>query len=243
MHAHLNLLGWASLALMGLTYRAWPELAARRGPALRAIRLSAAAAAWIFPFGIWLAIEHQQAGLAIGAALVWMAGALLFLTAAGAAAGEGRAGAARGPDGDVRGGVARIVPAHHLPIPQGHHPVHPRGEVRVMGGDQRGQALAAHRRQQFLEDQAGGADIEVAGRLVGQQDARRIGQGAGDRHALLLAAGEAAGPVVLAAPAGRSWPAAPVPRSRAAARGVPAASCGSTTFSSAVNSGSRWWNW
>ena len=78
VHAHLNLLGWASLALMGLTYRAWPELATRRGPALAQYALSAGAAC-IFPFGIWLAIEHQQAGLAIGAALVWMAGALLFL--------------------------------------------------------------------------------------------------------------------------------------------------------------------
>lgn len=29
-HAHLNLLGWASLALIALVYRAWPEIA--RGP-------------------------------------------------------------------------------------------------------------------------------------------------------------------------------------------------------------------
>ena len=44
VHAHLNLLGWTSLALMGLTYRAWPELAERRAPALTQYALSAGAA-------------------------------------------------------------------------------------------------------------------------------------------------------------------------------------------------------
>ena len=30
VHAHLNLVGWTKLALMGLSYRAWPQLAAGR---------------------------------------------------------------------------------------------------------------------------------------------------------------------------------------------------------------------
>ncbi|HEV8407024.1 MAG TPA: hypothetical protein VGQ34_03740, partial [Sphingomicrobium sp.] len=30
VHAHLNLAGWASLALFGLTYRAYPQLASTR---------------------------------------------------------------------------------------------------------------------------------------------------------------------------------------------------------------------
>ncbi len=77
VHAHLNLLGWTSLALMGLTYRAWPELAERRGPALTQYVLSAGAA-FAFPFGIYLSIDHQAPGLAIGAGLVWLAGAVLF---------------------------------------------------------------------------------------------------------------------------------------------------------------------
>lgn len=78
VHAHLNLLGWTSLALMGLTYRAWPELGHNRLPALAQFTLSAGAAT-VFPFGIYLSIEHHAPGLAIGAALVWLAGALLFL--------------------------------------------------------------------------------------------------------------------------------------------------------------------
>ncbi len=35
----------------------------------------------------------------------------------------------------------------------------------------------------------GGVRIEIAGRLVGQKDARRVGHGARDRDALLLTAG------------------------------------------------------
>jgi hypothetical protein len=78
VHAHLNLVGWASLALMGLTYRGFPELAARRGPALTQFWLSAGSA-MVFPFGIWLAIDHAWPVLAIVAGLVWFAGAVLFL--------------------------------------------------------------------------------------------------------------------------------------------------------------------
>lgn len=78
VHAHINLVGWASLALMGLTYRAFPELSARRGPALAQFCLSAGSA-MAFPFGIWLAIDHDRPLVAIIAGLVWFAGAVLFL--------------------------------------------------------------------------------------------------------------------------------------------------------------------
>lgn len=70
VHAHLNLLGWTSLALMGLTYRAWPALAQ--------FGLSTGAA-MLFPAGIYLAIEHETPEMAILAALVWLAGVVLFL--------------------------------------------------------------------------------------------------------------------------------------------------------------------
>src|SRR3954464_1934001 len=58
VHAHLNLLGWTSLSLMGLTYRAYPELAESRIPALAQFALSAGAMA-AFLFGIYLSIEHE----------------------------------------------------------------------------------------------------------------------------------------------------------------------------------------
>ena len=49
-----------------------------------------------------------------------------------------------------------------------------------------------------VHDLVGGLRVEVAGRLVGQQDRRVVDQRARDRHALLLAAGELARVVVLA---------------------------------------------
>ena len=85
--------------------------------------------------------------------------------------------------------------------------------------------------------------VEIAGGLVGQDQARRVGQRPADRDPLLLAAGQPGRPVVEAR---RRAPAARAARARAPAasrRPRPAISCGITTFSSAVKSGSRWWNW
>ena len=97
--------------------------------------------------------------------------------------------------------------------------------------------------EQALEHRARGGGVEVAGRLVGQQQARLVGQGAGDGDALLLAAGQLGRLVVQRArpgPAGQQL----ARRGRAAClRLVPAIICGRATLSSAVNSGSRWWNW
>lgn len=77
VHAHINLLGWTSLALMGLTMRAWPELAEGR-LAIAQFALSAGSAA-LFPAGIYLSIAQEQPALAILAAFVWLAGVILFL--------------------------------------------------------------------------------------------------------------------------------------------------------------------
>jgi hypothetical protein len=77
VHAHTNLVGWASLALMGLTFRAWPELAEGR-LAVTQFVLSAGSA-FCFPPGIYLAIAHEQPIVAILAGFVWFGGALLFL--------------------------------------------------------------------------------------------------------------------------------------------------------------------
>jgi hypothetical protein len=78
VHAHLNLVGWTTLALMGLSYRAWPQLAESRVLAPLQFALSAGSAV-AFPAGIYVSIEHEAPGLAIGAALAFFAGALLFL--------------------------------------------------------------------------------------------------------------------------------------------------------------------
>jgi hypothetical protein len=78
VHAHLNLLGWTSLALIGLTHRAWPALA--DDPRLSAVQfVLSASGALAMPAGIWVAMTQGQIALAIGGALAFLAGALLFL--------------------------------------------------------------------------------------------------------------------------------------------------------------------
>jgi len=77
VHAHINLAGWASLALFGLTYRAYPRLAERR-LALFHFILSGSAAI-LLPIGIGFAILRSQPTLAIVASLLFVGGVLLFL--------------------------------------------------------------------------------------------------------------------------------------------------------------------
>jgi hypothetical protein len=77
VHAHLNLAGWASLALFGLVYRAYPQLAERRIAFIHFI-LSGTGAI-LLPIGIGLAILRNQPTLAIIASLLWVGGVLVFL--------------------------------------------------------------------------------------------------------------------------------------------------------------------
>src|SRR6201996_5656501 len=73
--------------------------------------------------------------------------------------------------------------------------VHARRQLEIVGGDQGGQPFGAGDRDQGVEHPTSGARIEIAGGLVGQKDARTVGQRAGDGDALLLAAGKLRRPV------------------------------------------------
>jgi len=77
VHAHLNLAGWASLALFGLTYRAYPELAATA--LARWHFIVSATGSVLLPIGIGLAVLRAQPGLAILASILWLVGVLMFL--------------------------------------------------------------------------------------------------------------------------------------------------------------------
>jgi hypothetical protein len=76
VHAHINLVGWASLALFGLVYRAYPSLAANRLAKLHI--LLAAPAALLLPPGIALAVLAGAEGLAITASFLWLAACVVF---------------------------------------------------------------------------------------------------------------------------------------------------------------------
>jgi len=84
VHAHLNLLGWASLALFGLTYSAYPEIGRTR---LAAVHFALAApSAMLFPYAIYRAIVLDDGSLSRIAAPMWFLGVLLFVVAVGRAA-------------------------------------------------------------------------------------------------------------------------------------------------------------
>ena len=76
VHAHLNLAGWASLALFGLTYRAYPQLAERRLAPFHFI--VSAIGSVLLPIGIGLSVLRGQPALAIVASLLWLGGVVLF---------------------------------------------------------------------------------------------------------------------------------------------------------------------
>lgn len=77
VHAHLNLAGWASLALFGLTYRAYPELAATK--LARYHFIVSGTASVLLPIGIGFAVLRSSPGLAIASSILWLLGVLMFL--------------------------------------------------------------------------------------------------------------------------------------------------------------------
>jgi cbb3-type cytochrome oxidase subunit 1 len=76
VHAHINLVGWASLALFGLTYRCYPQLAQRRLAMFHFI-LSGTSSV-LLPIGIGLAVLRNAPTLAILASFLFVAGVLIF---------------------------------------------------------------------------------------------------------------------------------------------------------------------
>jgi phosphotransferase system glucose/maltose/N-acetylglucosamine-specific IIC component len=76
VHSHLNLVGWVSLVLFGLCYRAGIAKADRWA---RAHFWIAATAAILFPVGIYIAATWEQPGLAIFGSLLALLSMILFL--------------------------------------------------------------------------------------------------------------------------------------------------------------------
>lgn len=75
VHVHVNLIGWTSLALFGLAYRAFPELYSSR---LASVHFWLSAPSGIlFPFSIYLAMQEFRAPSLIFAPM-WFFGALAF---------------------------------------------------------------------------------------------------------------------------------------------------------------------
>src|SRR5437868_482852 len=89
-----------------------------------------------------------------------------------------------------------LLAFHHQPLVQAPPARHPFGQPRIVGDDDGRDAEAAVEVEQQLVDPFAGRLVEITGRLVGEQEARLQDESAGERHALLLAAGQLPGPVI-----------------------------------------------
>lgn len=77
LHAHINLIGFASMVLFGLIYRSFPGLGESRLAALHFVLFNVGAA--VFLIGIPLAQARQTVILAAGGSSLVLAGMLTFL--------------------------------------------------------------------------------------------------------------------------------------------------------------------
>jgi len=77
LHAHINLIGFASMTLFGLLYRSFPALAESKLAPWHFILYNVGAV--IFLIGIPLAQAHQTVALAAGGSLTVFVGLLIFL--------------------------------------------------------------------------------------------------------------------------------------------------------------------
>ena len=145
-------------------------------------------------------------------------------------------------------GLSWIVPAEtlsdrlgpqldELPLFHAQYPVHATGEVHVVGGDEGRDARALDQPDELAEDVLRGRRVKVAGRLVGEEEAWRVGERARNRRALLLAARKLGGTMLepLGEPESREQ--LDRARARAGLSALPWMSCGIITFSTAENSG------
>ena len=77
LHAHINLLGWASMAVFGLVYRAYPEMAKSR---MTLIHFWVANCGLIvFLVGIYFVLTTGSPALPIIGSLLVLAGMFIFL--------------------------------------------------------------------------------------------------------------------------------------------------------------------
>ncbi len=94
------------------------------------------------------------------------------------------------------GGVGVLRVGEDESVAQGDDAVGVGGEDRVVGDEDEGCAFGLVEVEEELEDSGAVGGVEVAGGLVGEHDGGAEDEGAGERDALLLAAGELDGVVV-----------------------------------------------
>ena len=128
-------------------------------------------------------------------------------------------------------------PALHRQPPPG-----ARRDHRVVRDDDDGGAVGVDAIEE-IGDLLAGRFVELAGRLVREQQRRPVGERAGDRDALHFAARQLRRPVIDPRPVRPTYSSSSRVRARRSLFDAPASACGSSTFSHAVSIGSRKKRW
>ena len=119
--------------------------------------------------------------------------------------------------------------------------IHARGKIKVKGRDQRRQTGAAHKVHQRAKDLIGGGGVKVARRLIRQQKTWTIRQGPAERDTLLFAPRQCRR-AVIGAPVNTDAGQQIMGAGFGGVLRCAVRKFGRTMFSSALNSGSKWWN-
>ena len=111
-----------------------------------------------------------------------------------------------------------VVDLNDSPVAQRDRQIGDRGDLGIVGDEDERRLAGAVNLQEQVDDMSARRAVEVAGRLVGQQDRRVVRERARDGDALLLAARELRRIVMAAVRSGRLPRAAPLPVPRVGAR-------------------------
>ncbi len=114
-------------------------------------------------------------------------------------------------------------------------------QLEVVGHEDQGRAALAVEPEDELDHRVRGVAVQVAGRLVAEEDLRAVDEGAGQGDPLLLAAREL--DRIMVGARGQAHPLEERPALRLAAAPRPRSSSGTSTFSRAVRVGMSWKFW
>src|SRR5271163_392501 len=92
--------------------------------------------------------------------------------------------------GSLARGCFNLAAVDQSAVVQQENAVHLSREFEIVGSDEAGNAFAAHDLDQRIEHARRRFGIEIAGRFIGEQKLRFVGQRARDRDALLFAPGQ-----------------------------------------------------
>jgi len=140
---------------------------------------------------------------------------------------------------EENGVVLSLVPFPHLPVHQFDHSRSSRRDLRAVRRNDQGRLPFRAQSAKQFDDFLAGVRIEIAGRLIRQNQLRFVDERPGDGHTLLFATGQLIRPVIHALAQTDAFEQLAPPRLGRPAS-VRAIRAGRQTFSRASSSGNKW---